>query len=108
VTLLRERYEIYQYPYEKTLVKNTTNEFNQSAVLPNKWECEYLAHIYGTTSSEAQALFKTKANFASSMLEKVFKSKKIELLTRIRKQITSRIEFSRSMFHRQEIQIPFL
>jgi len=108
VTLLRERYEIYQYPYERTLVKKTSSEFDQSAGLPNKWECEYLAHIYGTTSSKAQTLFKTKANFACSVLEKVFKSKKTELLTRIRKQITSRIEFSKSMLHRQEIQIPYL
>jgi hypothetical protein len=108
VTLLRERYEIYQYPYERTLVKKTSSEFDQSAGLPNKWECEYLAHIYGTTLSKAQTSFKTKTNFACSILEKVFKSEKTELLARIRKQIADRIEFSRSMLHRQEIQIPYL
>lgn len=108
VTLCRERYEMYQYLCEKNLVKKTRREFEKSNALPNKWECECIAHVCGTTLSEAQALFKSERSFTRKFLKKIFKSKNSEKLKQIEKAIEQRIEFSKSMFDRQEIQIPYL
>jgi len=108
MTLLKNRYQSYHYPIAKDMIKPTRSEFERVATLPNIWECEYATRNCRMTYDQARFRIAEKAFFRENLFRKFFKSKKEDTLNRIRNKFGERVEFSKSMFSRNEMMIPLI